>query len=121
MSKKIKFIQKECKSIIEGKITTTFRIFDEKNITEADELIFITAETKEEFARVIVTSTKITTFGQLTDNDWEGLEKIDSDEELFNKFEKYYHRKVDWNTPVKIIKFNLETKKNNIDKEIINK
>jgi hypothetical protein len=108
MVKKLKFAEKFRKPILEGKKTATFRVFDDKNISEADELILISTETKDEFAKAIVSEVKETIFGQLTEKDYEGNEKYVSDEELFKEFEKYYHRKIDWNTPVKIIRFNIQ-------------
>lgn len=45
--------------------------------------------------------------GTLTDEDKKGHESFRSDEEMFKTYEQYYCRKVERDTPIKIIWFKL--------------
>jgi len=105
--KTLKFREHLSKLILQGEKNTTWRLFDDKNLTVGDVVSFLIWETKEEFAQAKLTEVKETTLGKLTDKDWEGHEKFSSDEEMYKAFVKYYNRPVDENSPVKIIKFEL--------------
>jgi len=48
-----------------------------------------------------------TTFGELTEEDWSGHEKFESEEEMYKIYSGYYNKEVNKNSPVKIIKFKL--------------
>ncbi len=61
----------------------------------------------KEFAQAIVTSAKETLFKDLTEKDWEGHEKFNSDEEMYKTFSKYYNYKVTPESKVKLIHFKL--------------
>ena len=50
---------------------------------------------------------KETVFGELTDEDWKGHEKFESEKKMYDTYSKYYNQKVGENSPVKIIKFKL--------------
>ena len=106
--KKLKFKNELCSLILKGEKTTTWRIFDDKNIAEGDKFIFINSDTGEEFAKAKITEVKETAFKYLNDNDWDGHEKFSSPEEMYKTYSKYYKTKVTKNTIVKIIKFNIE-------------
>jgi hypothetical protein len=106
--KTLKFRESLSKLIITGKKDTTWRLFDEKNLSVGDVVSFLVWETKKEFAKVKIIEVKETKFGDLTDKDWNGHEKFSSDEEMYKTYSKYYNRQVDKNSPVKIIKFELQ-------------
>jgi len=64
-------------------------------------------ETLEEFARAELLDVKETTFGELTEEDWEGHKKFASDDEMYKTYSIYYKREVGKDIPVKIIKYKL--------------
>ena len=103
--KTLKFKKYLSELILSGNKTSTWRLFDDKDLSIGDRVSFVVWETGEEFAQVELIFVKETTFGQLTSNDWQGHEKFESDEEMYQTYEKYYNHLVDENTPVKIIKF----------------
>ncbi|XLQ20346.1 MAG: ASCH domain-containing protein [Candidatus Moraniibacteriota bacterium] len=105
--KTLKFRQKLSELILVNKKTTTWRLFDNKNLSVDDEVVFVIWEDGQEFARIKILETNEVKFCDLTENDWEGHERYDSDEEMYQTFEKYYNCKVDKNSPVKIIKFEI--------------
>ena len=106
--KTLKFRKELSELILTGEKNTTWRLFDDKNLSIGDVLSFLVWETLEEFAKVKITSVKETTFGELTDEDWNGHEKFSSNEEMYKTYSKYYNRQVASDSPVKIIKFEFK-------------
>jgi hypothetical protein len=105
--KTLKFRRSLSKLILQGKKNTTWRLFDDKNLSTDDEVSFLVYETKKEFAKAKLTSIKETSLGKSTNEDWDGHKKFSSDEEMYKTYCGYYNRPVDKDTPVKIIKFKL--------------
>ena len=70
---KLKFSDPLPKLIIEGKKTNTWRINDDKNIEENDNLLLISKENQKEFGKAIVISINNTTFREITNNDKETI------------------------------------------------
>lgn len=62
---------------------------------------------KEKFADAEIVKVREKKLGEIEEKDFEGHEKFDSKEEMFETYKKYYGDKVDWNTIIKIIKFKL--------------
>ncbi|PIO00458.1 hypothetical protein COT72_02015 [archaeon CG10_big_fil_rev_8_21_14_0_10_43_11] len=106
--KTLKFRESLSKLILQGEKNTTWRLFDDDNLSVGDIVSFLVWETKEEFAKAKLIEVKETTFGELTDEDWDGHEKFSSDKERYKTYSKYYNRHVEKNSPVKIIKFELQ-------------
>ena len=105
--KTLKFRKKLSELILTNNKNTTWRLFDDKDLSVGDEVSFLVWETGDEFARVRVIKVNETVFGKLTDEDWDGHEKYNSEEEMYETYKKYYNREVDADSPVKIIKFEL--------------
>lgn len=105
--KTLKFKEKLSKLILSGEKTTTWRLFDDKDLQVGDEVSFLVKETLEEFAQAKLIEVKETTFENLTADDFDGHEKFDSKEQMYKVYSGYYQRDVDKNSPVKIIKFKL--------------
>jgi hypothetical protein len=105
--KTLKFRKSLAQRILNHEKTNTWRLFDDKDLTVGDEVLFLVWETKEEFAKAKLTAVTETMLGELTDEDWQGHEKFASDDEMYKTYSKYYNRPVDAGTKVKIIKFEL--------------
>ncbi len=105
--KTLKFKEKLSKLILSGEKTSTWRLFDDKDLQVGDEVSFLVKETLEEFAKARLLEVTETKFGNLTTDDLDGHEKYSSPEEMYRTFSEFYQRKVDENSPVKIIKFEL--------------
>lgn len=108
--KTLKFRPHLIQQIIDGKKTTTWRLFDDKDLQVGDELICLNYETEEEFGTAKITDVKIRTLGTLTDEDWVGHEKFENDEEMYRTYKKYYGDKVDSDSQVKIVYFDFKPK-----------
>ncbi|MGD0511235.1 MAG: ASCH domain-containing protein [Candidatus Micrarchaeaceae archaeon] len=92
--------------VLDGSKTSTWRVNDEKSISEGDELSLCRNDNAE-FAKAIVISVKNTTFGKLTDEDKEGHEEFNSDEEMYKTYSGYYKFQVKPETELKIIRFKI--------------
>lgn len=106
--KTLKFAPHLVQKIIKGEKTSTWRLFDDKDLQEKDNLSFIDKETGEKFGTAIITSLKIKTLGTLVDSDWVGHEKFANEEEMYVAYKKYYGDKVNPDSEVKILTFNFK-------------
>jgi len=108
--KKLKFAEPLPKLVLTGRKDTTWRVGDEKNITCGDRLSLCYSDglnKENEFAKAVVLWTKETTFENLTNEDYEGHEKFNSENEMYNTYSKYYKMKITPQTKVKVVKFKL--------------
>lgn len=109
--KTLKFAPHLVEKILSGEKTSTWRLFDDKDLREGNELVFINKETGEAFGTATITSLKIKTLGTLTSDDWMGHEKFSSENEMYAKYRTYYPDKtVDQNIEVKILTFDFKGK-----------
>ncbi len=106
--KTLKFTTQLVDKILSGEKTSTWRLFDDKDLTVGDKLIFINKETLEDFGEAIITSLKLKTLGTLTNDDWVGHEKFSSEEEMYKSYKKYYGDTVNKDSEVKIITFDFK-------------
>jgi hypothetical protein len=105
--KTLKFAPHLVSKIISGEKTSTWRLFDDKNLAEGDTLLFLNKESGEEFGTATLTSVKVTTLGTLTDEDWDGHERFSSEDEMYATYKKYYGDTVGPETEVKILSFDF--------------
>jgi hypothetical protein len=106
--KTLKFAPELVSKILSGEKTSTWRLFDDKDLKLGDRLLFINKETGVQFGSAVITSLRIKTLGSLVPEDWIGHEAFSSEEEMYNTYKKYYGDKVDSNTEVKIIRFDFD-------------
>ncbi|MBW2978561.1 ASCH domain-containing protein [Candidatus Woesearchaeota archaeon] len=105
--KTLKFRKNLSELILKCEKTITWRFFDDKNLEKDDVVSFLIWETGEEFGRAKLISVKEKPLNRLSEDDWIGHEKFDSDKEMFETYSKYYNQKIDENSLVKIIRFEL--------------
>jgi len=103
--KSLKFKPELCAQILSGEKTSTWRLFDDKDLQEGDVVNFICTETLEKFGEGTITLVKIKTLGSLEDSDWEGHERYTSHEEMYKTYRGYYGDNVGPETELKIIDF----------------
>src|SRR5258708_7912899 len=101
--KTLKFAPELVLQILAGDKTSTWRLFDDKDLKYGDELIFLNKETGKSFGTATITKLTIKTLGTLTDADWMGHEKFASGDEMYTTYRKYYGETVDKDTEVKIL------------------
>jgi hypothetical protein len=105
--KTLKFRPEAINGILRGKQDTTWRLFDDKDLSVGDTLSLVDSKTGEEFALAKITSVKETVMGKLSYSDFEGHDKFASEAEMYKTFSKYCKRPVTKDTPVKVVKFRL--------------
>ena len=107
--KTLKFAPHLVEKIIKGDKTSTWRLFDDKDLKDEDEIIFINKETGENFGIATITSIKVKTLGTLIEEDWIGHEKFASDDEMYATYKKYYGDKIGPESEVKILTFSFQS------------
>lgn len=105
--KTLKFQSELCDQILCGEKTSTWRLFDDKDLQEGDALEFVNKQTHETFGTASITSLTTKTLGNLVESDWEGHERFASDEEMYATYNSYYEPLVNEQTEVKIIQFSF--------------
>jgi hypothetical protein len=108
--KSLKFTPALCDLILSGEKTSTWRLFDDKDLQLNDKIIFLNNETKNEIGFGEITNLKVTTFNNLSSEDWGGHEVYSSKEEMIKTYRGYYGDKVGLNTELKIIHFSFSSK-----------
>src|SRR3989304_1536171 len=103
--KTLKFKEKLSKLILKGEKTTTWRFFDDKEISKEDIFSMIVKETGKEFAKAKIIDVYEKDFGKITDEDKNGHGKFNSDKEMYETYSGYYNRKITPKDKVKIVKF----------------
>ncbi len=104
--KTLKFRPALAQLITDGEKTTTWRLFDDKNLQAGDVAELVNWETKKVFSRAVVTEVVEKPIKELDDHDWEGHERFPDDEAMYAAYRSYYPGKeVGPATAVKIIHF----------------
>lgn len=105
--KTLKFRYNLVQKILDGSKTVTWRLFDDKNLKAGDQIELIDWESGEKFAKAEITGMREKKLGEITEKDFEGHEKYESNEEMIERYKEYYGEKVNMDTTVKIIDFKL--------------
>lgn len=105
--KTLKFVQNLVPLVLSGEKTSTWRLYDDKDLKVGDELNLINRDSGEEFAKAIITSVKEKKLVDINDSDFVGHEKFESKEIMISTYKMYYGEKVDENTIVKMINFKM--------------
>ncbi len=107
VAKTLKFREHLVPLVLSGEKDTTWRLFDDKNLTVGDKVEMVNSNTGEKFAEVELLSVKIKILGELQPTDFTGHEKFASNEEMYDTYRRYYGDRVGPDTEVKIIGFKL--------------
>lgn len=105
--KSLKFAPHLVSLVLSGEKTSTWRLFDDKDLKAGDHLEMIEKENGNIFAHAEIISTVEKELKDLTEGDFEGHEKFESEEKMYEAYKAYYGDRVTPNTIVKIIKFKL--------------
>jgi hypothetical protein len=108
--KTLKFAPELCEQIIAGTKTSTWRLFDDKDLTVGDELQFINKESGICFGGGTITHLYTKTLGTLDEADWLGHERFASAQVMYETYRDFYGDRVKPDTEVKIIRFTFTPK-----------
>lgn len=103
--KTLKFTSELCTLILTGQKTSTWRLFDDKDLQLGDSLTFINKETGESFGTAVISKLVVKTLGTLEDADWTGHERFASEDAMYAAYRTYYGDKVTPDTEVKLLSF----------------
>lgn len=104
--KTLKFTPELCGLIQAGTKTSTWRLFDDKDLQVGDSIELINNETLDTIGTGMITRLIIKTLGTLTETDWSGHERFASEEAMYEAYRGYYKdRIVDAGSEVKLVSF----------------
>ena len=111
--KTLKFDHQQAKLIQAGEKTSTWRLYDDKDLSVNDEVRFIDkVNPKDSKTWQVIGQGKITEviekkLGSVTKQDMKGHKAFDSKEQMLNTYKDYYGERVTLETPVKIVQFDF--------------
>ncbi len=105
--KLLKFAPNLIPLILSGEKTSTWRLFDDKELKEGDVLDLLNKETLQKFVSVVIVKVREKKLGDVESSDFEGHEKFESAEKMLETYKKYYGDMVSTHTVVKMIDFKL--------------
>lgn len=105
--KQMKFAKELVDLIQSGEKTSTWRLFDDKNLQTGDEVLFVRRPEIVPFAKARLTHVYEKKFKELTDTDKEGHEQFSTNHGMYTTYTGYYGRPVNGYTVVKIIRFEI--------------
>lgn len=108
MTKQLHFAPNLVPLILSGQKTTSWRLWDDKNLSVEDTLEILESGTERHFATARITSVQTLTFLELWAGKMEGHEKYKDEQEMYDTYRGYYNRPVGPDTEVKVIKFELQ-------------
>lgn len=94
--------------LLTGKKTKTWRMFDEKNLGLGDEVQFVDSETNQTIAVAVITEVVEKKFGEISEVDFDGHNPYPSREAMLETYRDYYGDRVNWDTVIKMITFQLK-------------
>lgn len=105
--KTLKFASNLVPLILSGEKTSTWRLFDDKNLSIGDEIILQEFGKDDPFAQAVISNVHETKFEDLAQRDKTGHEGYKSDEEMYKTYSEYYQTKVGPENELKVIHFRL--------------
>ncbi len=105
--KTLKFREHLVKLVLAKEKDLTWRLFDDKNLSEGDIVDLINWNTGEVFGKAHLIKVWEKKMKDLDDADYDGHERFSSDEEMYKTYKTYYGDRVGPDTIVKMISFEL--------------
>lgn len=105
--KTLKFVPELIPLILNGSKTSTWRLFDDKNLQTGDVITCINSVDLTPFTTIRVIEVIEKPFKKLSQQDKQGHEVYQNKEEMYQVFSNMYHQPVGPETIVKILKFEL--------------
>ena len=107
-NKAIKFATELVPLILTGEKTSTWRLFDDKDLQTGDQIELFEFGQDQPFATAVISTVVETTFGKLTAEDKAGHEDYSDDQDMYDTFSGYYKTEVGSDTELKIIHFEVK-------------
>lgn len=91
--------------VLSGEKYKTWRLWDDKDLREGDEVLFVTSVERKPFVKARLKTVVEKPFKEISAEDWVGHEKYQ--ENVYAVYAGYYKRPVDEQTLVKVITFEI--------------
>lgn len=110
IKKILKFSSNLVPLVLSGEKTSTWRLFDDKNLQVGDDVVFVNKATGEVFAEAVISSIREKRFGDIIADDEiaDGHESFANDEHRLRSYRNYYGDRVNADSLVKMVKFKLK-------------
>lgn len=114
--KTIKLDHQLAELVRNGKKTTVWRIYDDKNLSVNDEIELVDKIDKDDpstwrtFASAVIDTIIEKRLGSIAADDYDDHVQYANHEAMIQEFQKYYGPEISNNTPVKIVHFTLKSK-----------
>lgn len=105
--KTIKFRHSLVENILNQEKTTTWRLFDDKDLQVGDDIELIDWESREMFSKGRIVNVYEKKISEIEDSDYKGHKKYGNLQEMINGFREFYGDRVNKSTIVKIIEFKI--------------
>ena len=105
--KKLKFKSNLVTGILSGERTTTWRFFDDKNLSAGDQLSLLDAATGNEFAKAEIVHVNEKQLDQVVPSDFDDKRWVTDVAGMIKHFQPMYQEKIASSSNVKIIAFKL--------------
>jgi hypothetical protein len=106
--KRLKFKAHLIPHILSGEKEFTWRMFDDKDLKEKDEVEIINSDTGKSVGKVVIVSIKEKKLGEINELDFDNSHyPHESREETYERYRRHYGDGVDADTALKIIQFKL--------------
>lgn len=105
--KTLKFDDQLAQAILRGEKDSTWRLFDDKELSPGDPLRLVNKDSGEEFAQASILSVLEKPLGEVVEADFGGHERYPSLDAMIEKFRGYYGDKVTPESRIKIIRFQV--------------
>ncbi len=105
--KTLKFDDSLASRILSGTKTTTWRMFDEKDLKTGDTVQLVNSDSGMVFGIARITDIFKKQFGDITANDFTGHESYKTVDEMYDTYRGYYGDRINRDTEVKIIHLEL--------------
>lgn len=105
--KKLHFNSHVIPLIMSGQKNTTWRLWDDKDLSENDIVDCMESGSNKKFTQAQLVKIDQKTLGDLNTDDKLGYEEFKNDQDMYSKFKKYYKKDVGPKTKVKVITFKI--------------
>lgn len=106
--KTLKFRSHSVNLILSHQKTTTWRLFDDKNLQAGDEFRLINKDTGEIFGQAVITDVHEKRLGEISDLDFLGHHRFNDPAHMLQHYRSLYGDSVTMETPLKMITFELK-------------
>lgn len=106
--KTLKFTPELAELILQGTKRVTWRFFDDKDLQKGDRISLCNSETQMPFAQAVISDVQIKKFSEIEEGDLDGHERYASRDEMLATYRGYYGDHLTWETPLKVIRFELQ-------------